>query len=76
MHAGAEILRAAAARGTDLTASELDAALRDPAILRFLGKLQHADEWARSIEVIRCCLSCRHRVDRQWLLSAGVVRNP
>ena len=26
-------------------------ALRDPTILRFLGKLRHADEWASSIEV-------------------------
>ena len=48
---GAEILRAAAARGTDLTGPEIDMALRDADILRFLGKLQHADEWARSIEV-------------------------
>ena len=34
-----------------MTAAEVEAALQDPTILRFLGKLQHADEWARSIEV-------------------------
>ncbi len=34
-----------------MTGAEVEAALRDPTILRFLGKLQHADEWARSIEV-------------------------
>jgi len=49
--AGAEALRAAAARGTDMSGAEMEAALQDPTILRFLGKLQHADEWARSIEV-------------------------